>query len=144
MKTDTARFLQILKENNVSGTTSRKAIFETLLRADEPLKNGEVARRTPSVDRATVYRALELFRELGITETIVQGWTPLTELAEPFKSHHHHIACEQCGSIEAIENDTLEDILRLVASRHNYILKKHVVELSGVCSRCQRERNITT
>lgn len=137
MTPDINRFLAILKDNNVSVTAARKAIFETLHKADEPLKNGEVARRTPNVDRASVYRTLELFSKLGITETIIRGWTPLTELAEPFKSHHHHIICERCGRVEEIENDTLEDVLGLVASRHDFALKKHVVELTGICKQCR-------
>lgn len=136
MTSDTNNFSQILKENNVSVTSARKAIFKTLLNADEPLKNGEVARRTPDVDRASVYRTLELFNELGITETIIRGWTPLTELAEPFKAHHHHIICDNCGKVEEIENDTLEDVLSLVASRHSFTLKKHIVELTGMCKDC--------
>lgn len=137
MKSETVSFETILKQNSVSVTTARKAIFETLLEADQPLKNGEVARRTPSVDRASVYRTLELFTQLGITETIIRGWTPLTELAEPFKPHHHHIICDTCGQAEEIENDTLEDVLNLVASRHDFKLKKHVVELTGTCKQCQ-------
>lgn len=139
MVKDTSRFTDILKAHNVSVTTARKEIFGTLLNADEPLKNGEIARRTPTVDRASVYRTLELFSELGITETIIRGWTPLTELAEPFKTHHHHIICEQCGKVVEIENETLEDILQLVASRHNFALKKHIVELNGTCQQCTED-----
>lgn len=141
MISDTSSFSKILKANNVSVTTARMAIFDTLLRANEPLKNGEIVRRTPTVDRASVYRTLELFSELGITETIIRGWTPLTELAEPFKAHHHHIICEVCGCAEEIENDTLEDVLSLVASRHKFILKKHIVELTGICNKCAGETN---
>lgn len=132
-----ASFAKILKDNSVSVTTTRRAIFQTLLSTDTPLKNGEIARRTPSVDRASVYRTLELFSKLGITETIIRGWTPFTELAEPFKAHHHHITCEQCGRIVEIENNTLEDVLALIAGRHSFTLSKHTVELSGVCADCQ-------
>ena len=136
MKTDTSAFTAILQAHNVSVTATRIAIFTTLLHADAPLKNGEIAKRTPSVDRASVYRNLELFATLGITITTIRGWTPLTELAEPFKSHHHHIICEECGAIEEIESNTLEDVLGIIASRHNYSLKKHIVELTGVCKQC--------
>lgn len=130
------KFIQILKDNGVSVTTTRTAIFKTLLDTDKPLKNGEVARLTPAVNRASVYRTLELFAELGITETTIRGWTPLTELAEPFKAHHHHITCEQCGRVVEIENDTLEDVLGLIAKRHDFTLTKHVVELTGLCKNC--------
>lgn len=133
----TDHFLQLLKKHGVSATTARKSIFQTLHDADTPLKNGEIAKRTPSVDRASVYRTLELFSTLGITETIIRGWTPLTELAEPFKAHHHHITCNKCGKVVEIENETLEDVLNLVASRYNFLLSGHVVELSGVCDNCR-------
>ena len=137
MTQTTDHFLELLKTNGVSATSARKSIFQTLHEADTPLKNGEIAKRTPSVDRASVYRTLELFSKLGITETIIRGWTPLTELAEPFKPHHHHITCDSCGRVVEIENETLEDVLSLVASRYDFKLHSHIVELSGLCDECR-------
>lgn len=131
------KFVTILKEAGVSVTSVRRTIFEALSDADKPLKNGEVAALVPTVDRASVYRTLELFAKLGITVTIVRGWTPFTELAEPFKTHHHHIVCEQCGRVVEIENDTLEDVLGLIAKRHDFALTKHTVELTGLCANCR-------
>ncbi len=137
MKSD--NFAKILKHAGVSVTKPRQAIFATLLHAEKPLKNGEVAALTPSVDRASVYRTLELFATLGITQTTIRGWTPLVELAEPFKPHHHHITCEHCGRVIEIENSTLEDVLGLVATRHNFTLTEHLVELTGTCSDCRKK-----
>lgn len=131
------KFATILKTNNVSVTAVRRAIFDALSEADKPLKNGEIAALVPSVDRASVYRTLELFDRLGLTTTITRGWTPFTELAEPFKAHHHHITCEQCGKVVEIENSTLEDVLALIAGRHEFVLTKHTVELSGLCTTCR-------
>lgn len=130
----------ILKNAGQSVTKPRRAVFETLARADEPLKNGDIARRTPSVDRASVYRTLDLFTKLGVTTTTIRGWTPFTELAEPFKPHHHHMICELCGHTKEIANDTLEDVLALIANRHTFALKQHIVELSGVCNKCATRR----
>lgn len=138
---DSDRFTQILKDNNTSVTKVRRAIFTALSEADKPLKNGQVATLVPSVDRASVYRTLELFAQLGITTTTIRGWTPFTELAEPFKQHHHHIICEQCGKVVEIENDTLEDVLNIVAARHDFSLTKHIVELTGLCGSCQQKHS---
>ena len=129
-------FEAILRAAGQSNTRPRRAVFDTLAHADEPLKNGEIAKRTPSVDRASVYRTLELFTKLGVTTTTIRGWTPFTELAEPFKPHHHHMICEVCGRAEEIASDTLEDVLALIATRHTFTLKSHTVELSGVCGQC--------
>lgn len=132
----THKLTELLAEKGASVTKARLAVFAALQAADEPLKTGEIARRTPSIDRASVYRTLELFATLGITTTIVRGWTPHTELAEPFRPHHHHIVCEQCGRAESINNETLEDVLSLIATRHNFTLAGHTVELSGLCQNC--------
>lgn len=129
-------FESILKGAGQSVTKPRRAVFDTLSHADEPLKNGEIARRTPGIDRASVYRTLELFTKLGITATTIRGWTPFTELAEPFKPHHHHMICDQCNRVEEIASDTLEDVLTLVANRHEFTLKSHTVELHGLCAKC--------
>jgi len=134
------KFIQILKDSGVSVTKVRQAIFTALTKADKPLKNGQIAALVPMVDRASVYRTLELFSRLGITTTIVRGWIPYTELAEPFKPHHHHIICEQCGRVVEIENNTLEDVLNIVAGRYDFSLKNHVVELTGLCRDCQQKQ----
>ncbi|NLA42629.1 transcriptional repressor [Candidatus Saccharibacteria bacterium] len=129
----------ILVKEGVSITKPRLAVFKTLQKSDEPLRTAEIARRTPSIDRASVYRTLELFSRLGITVTVVRGWTPHTELAEPFKDHHHHIVCSQCNQSKNIESDTLEDVLSLIASRNGFTLDQHTVELSGLCRDCQQK-----
>lgn len=129
-------FTTILKSAGQSVTKPRLAVFETLLQADTPLKNGDIAKRTPAIDRASVYRSLELFAKLDITTTTIRGWTPFTELAEPFKPHHHHLLCAQCGHVEEIASDTLEDMLGIIAMRHNFRLTSHIVELTGLCAAC--------
>ncbi|MGO3701698.1 MAG: Fur family transcriptional regulator [Candidatus Saccharimonadales bacterium] len=131
-------FKTILIEKGASVTKTRLALFHTLQQMNKPAKTGEIAKQTPSVNRTSVYRTLELFAELGITTTIVRGWTPLVELAEPFKAHHHHIVCRNCGVSQSIESETLEDVLAVVAKRHGYTLEQHTVELTGLCSACQK------
>ncbi len=131
-------FEAILKQAGQSITRPRRAIFAALAEADTPLKNGEIAARVPLIDRASVYRTLELFSTLGITTTTIRGWTPFTELSEPFKPHHHHMICERCGHAEEIASDTLEDVLTLIANRHTFALKSHTVELAGICKACQQ------
>ena len=131
------QFKKILKAHNVSITQARLAVFITLQQAHEPLKTGEVARRTSNVNRTSVYRTLELFTKLGITATIVRGWIPHTELAEPFKAHHHHFICSRCQDTVSIEDEQLENTLATIARHHGFTVEHHTVELSGLCQHCQ-------
>lgn len=140
MPTELDRFREILRKNNVSVTAARQAIFSTLLYSDKPLKNGEVAALTPSVNRASVYRALELFDHLGITATLVRGWTPYTELAEPFRPHHHHLQCTNCRELISLDPPELERLIERLAFSHGYQMTAHHIELHGLCPRCQKDR----
>ncbi len=132
---------QILRSNNVSITTARQTIFMTLLESDRPLKKGEVAARTKSVNRASVYRTLDLFEELGITTTMVRGWTPFVELANPFKPHHHHLQCTNCQQLIALDNPELERLVEKIAHEHGYELLVHHIELQGICLHCRTIRS---
>lgn len=137
MASELDRFREILRSSGASVTRARRAIFETLLRSDRPLKNGEIASLTPSVNRASVYRTLEIFDRLGITTTTRRGWTPLTELAEPFKPHHHHLHCTNCQEIIAINTPELERLIEKLARSNSYQMTSHHIELYGVCPACQ-------
>lgn len=132
------QFKIILRTNNVSVTSARIAVFATLQAASQPLRTGEIARRTPSVNRASVYRTLELFTKLSITTTVIRGWTPFTELAEPFKAHHHHLICSGCRKSIAIENELLEQTLLAIATEENFTLEQHTAELFGRCADCRK------
>lgn len=138
MTVQSEKFSRILQKNNLSVTAARKAIFATLLASDRPLKNGEVATRTKSVNRTSVYRTLDLFDRLGITTTVVRGWTPFVELAEPFKPHHHHLQCTHCQQLIALNTPELEQLVEQLAKKHNYALSSHHIELEGLCAQCQR------
>ncbi len=137
------KFKQLLRGYGVSVTVPRQALFKTLLDSDEPLRKAEIATRTPSVDRATVYRSLQLFDELGITTTLIRGWTPFIELATPFKPHHHHLQCTRCEELIELDNSELEVVIDQLASAHGYKLTAHHIELSGVCPQCARDKTTT-
>lgn len=137
MASEIAKFTQILRDNSISVTAARLAIFRTLLKSDKPLKNGEVASQTPSVNRASVYRALDLFDRLGITTTLIRGWTPFVELTDPFKPHHHHLLCEKCDAVTVITSDEMERLIHQLAERHSFTPSSHHFEVKGTCHNCQ-------
>lgn len=137
MASEIDKFTQILRDNTVSVTGARLAIFKTLLASHRPLKNGEVAALTPSVNRASVYRALDLFEQLGITATLVRGWTPFVELADPFKPHHHHLLCEKCDAITAITSDEMERLIHQIAENYSFTPTSHHFEIKGICRDCR-------
>jgi Fur family transcriptional regulator, ferric uptake regulator len=92
-----------------------------------------------SVDRATVYRTVDIFEKTGVVSRIQTGWKYKLELSDTFLGHHHHLTCSVCSKIESFhETETLISELQNIAFNKNYSLQTHTLELNGICVRCQK------
>lgn len=129
----------VLKEVHFSLTKPRRAIFEHLLAANEPISMRELTDNVSMlVDRTTVYRTIELFEKLGVVQRLQIGWKYKLELSERFSHHHHHATCMQCGSVTNFEeNQDLEKGLFEISEQIGFELHGHVLELRGLCKQCQ-------
>jgi Fur family ferric uptake transcriptional regulator len=91
--------------------------------------------RRLGVGRATVFRTLELFEELGVIERLD---LPSGEHAyvgcEPL--HHHHVICSRCGRTSEIDDAGLRPVMREVARQTGYRVDEHRLELFGLCPAC--------
>jgi len=131
------RFKDTLKDSGNSFTTSRRQIFEKLAQSG-PITTAELATYcVDAIDRATVYRTVELFEKLGIINRIWHGFKSQIELSEIFTPHHHHAVCQQCGESIDIINGDLEKLLASIARERQFLAVGHVIELIGYCERCQ-------
>ncbi len=114
-------------------TEARKEIIEALDTAREPKTILEIAGHVKA-DETSVYRALELFVELGIAEEIVVGNSRRFALAH---EHHHHIVCDSCGHIAHIPCDAKNKISH---PRHKEFksVTSHQVTYYGLCTQCTK------
>src|SRR6185312_13406011 len=88
----------ILKKNGASLTKPRKIVFDLLLDQDPQSMQVLIKRSEDRLDRATIYRTIELFEELGIVRRLNIGWKYKVELSDLFVTHHHHFYCTNCGT----------------------------------------------
>ena len=86
---------------------------------------------------ASVYRSLELLARLGLVRRIEIGPSAYYEPAYPSGEHHHHVVCEDCGTVAAFEDRALEEAIERLARRHRYSVGVHEVTLRGHCPDCR-------
>jgi Fur family ferric uptake transcriptional regulator len=138
MDNSLAKLKQTLKDANSSATKKRIVVFVGLLN-NVPLSVGSLTRKLEDqVDRATVYRTIELYEKLGVVNRIWHGFKNQIELSEIFTPHHHHAVCQNCGRTLDITSSELESALAMLGKKHNFLTVSHSVELSGYCERCQK------
>lgn len=98
-----------------------------------------VRRRNRALDRSTVYRALDLFVQLGLVVTADTGKGETTyEIARP--RPHHHLVCRACGREWEIDDAALGAMAAEIAARHNFAVSTDHLVLFGTCAAC-RERD---
>jgi Fe2+ or Zn2+ uptake regulation protein len=120
-------------------TEARRAVAELVARRDGPFTAADLladARsRRLGIGRATVFRALDVFSELGVVERLD---LPSGEHAyvgcEP--AHHHHVVCDRCGRTTEIDDAGIRDVVEAVERRTGYRIRSHRLELFGRCPGC--------
>jgi Fur family ferric uptake transcriptional regulator len=90
---------------------------------------------------ATVYRVLETLSDLRLLQRVDIGdGVARYEPAYPDGTHHHHhLVCDDCGSVEPFEDAALERALQRVAGQHGYVMDDHEVVLHGACGTCRAD-----
>ncbi|MDI2588442.1 Fur family transcriptional regulator [Psychrobacillus sp. NEAU-3TGS] len=125
-------------------TPQRESTVRVLLENEEDHLSAEdvfllVREKSPDIGLATVYRTLELLNELNVVDKIQFGdGVSRYDLRQEGAAHfHHHLVCIECGAVDEIQEDLLEDVEAIVESKWNFKIKDHRLTFHGVCHRCQ-------
>lgn len=131
-------------EKNFQLTRQRKAILEYLRKvkthpsADEIFK--VVRKNLPRISLGTVYRNLEKMCEKGLIRKI-----EISETRKRFDAtieNHYHIRCDRCGRVEDLNNAHFMDLENISNKLQGYKITGFSLELTGICSRCLKRKNI--
>lgn len=145
------RIKKQLHSHSYKLTPQREATVRVLLEREEDHLSAEdvyllVKEKAPEIGLATVYRTLELLSELKIVDKINfgDGVSRYDLRKEGAKHFHHHLVCIECGSVEEIENDLLEDVEKIVQRDWGFQVQDHRLTFHGVCKQCQEVTVKTT
>lgn len=114
-------------------TPQRLAVLGAIIAEQHQRLEGIMA-RCPEVGMVTVYRTLDLFGELGLVRRLDLGDGARYELAD---DHHHHLICEECGTVAEFEQCPLDLRLLPLQLGSGFEVRAHSVEVYGRCSQCR-------
>jgi Fur family ferric uptake transcriptional regulator len=130
--------IKALDASGLSLTKPRLLVFNVLSEYG-PLSMKELVQRIDgAIDRASVYRIINVFEEIAIVTRINIGWKYKIELSDQFSSHHHHLNCLHCGKIIDIEPPRLVEVaIEDLARDYQFEIKSHQIDITGICHDCQ-------
>jgi Fur family transcriptional regulator, ferric uptake regulator len=120
--------------------TPQRLVILGALRPGEHLAADEVFARVepllPGVNRSTVYRTLELFRDLGLVSmTDLGGGARQFELIDAL---HHHLICHRCGAILELDDALVDPLRDGIRARYGFTPAIDHLAVFGFCSVCAR------
>lgn len=98
----------------------------------------QVAAKFPNVNISTVYRTLELLEKMGlVTETDLGGGRVRYHPAE--KGHHHHLICEQCGTVIDLDESVLAPLKDALLRQCHFVADLKHIGIFGRCVKCSQK-----
>lgn len=136
-----------LKAGEHKLTSRRESILRVLLENKDKHLSAEevynlVKEKAPDVGLATVYRTLELFSEFDIIHSMDFGdGRKRYEYGdrEANGHHHHHVICLECGKIQEMGEDLLEELEMRVSRELDFEVVNHQLKIFGHCKNCRRK-----
>jgi Fur family ferric uptake transcriptional regulator len=123
-------------------TPQRQLVLEAVVGLGHatPDEIADRVRRTASgVNISTVYRTLELLEELGlVTHAHLGHGAPTYHAADD--ADHLHLVCRECGGIEEMRPDVLDDAVGRIATDHGFVVDVGHFAIFGTCAACAARR----
>jgi Fur family ferric uptake transcriptional regulator len=122
-------------------TEQRQLLLEIIQQAEGHLDADEIyqqaCQKSPSISLSTVYRSLQLFKELGlIEEHQFNGTRRCYETT--LRSKHHHLVCLGCGRIFEFKCSSAERLKSRISREDGFKVTDAEVRLVGYCPECQQ------
>jgi len=131
-----------LASKGIRLTAQRRALIEVIQEAREHLDAGSLLdlarKREPKIDRATVYRTIELLKKLRLIDELdlmhLDGEKHYYEIKT--KRDHVHLACFRCGRIEEFTSPLFDKLKNEIVKEAGFAIRVTRLEVGGHCSRC--------
>jgi len=126
----------LLKVKGLKATAARIAVLDLLEKENKPTDVVTIVDNLSiQADQATIYRILEALTEKEIVNKLEFGEGKYRY--EFNNGDHHHLICNNCGSIEDIEDKFMEKFEKEIREKKGFMVKSHSLEFFGVCKLCQ-------
>lgn len=131
----------ILKSKGIKPTSNRILVMKELMKASHPVSLADLEISLGfSMDKASIFRNLELFSEKDVVHLIEDGSRSLKyELCHSDTSHsiadqHVHFYCERCKETYCFENVSVP----LVSIPDGFLPRSINYMMKGICPKCRK------
>jgi len=94
----------------------------------------EIKKDFTNLSMGTVYRNINILLDQNLIQKIEAGSS--FDRFDANVSTHYHFICRECGSIDDLQMDVLEDLNTDLSKLTNYQAERHRLDFYGLCPSC--------
>jgi Fur family transcriptional regulator, ferric uptake regulator len=133
-------YIQILRSHGYRVTPQRLIILDAVCELNGHANIADIQAKVlemdSSIDRSTIYRALEVWCVVGlVVESEIGDQGKVYKIAG--ESDHHHLVCQSCGTVITVPNTVLQPLLDTIHTEYGFQINIDHLTLPGLCPNCQ-------
>jgi len=132
----------ILRARGRRITPQRKLVFNIIQEHGGHLSADEIyslaKQKMPRISLSTVYRTLEVLREIGLISELHLDGENRYEIQRG--EEHQHLICLGCGRVIEFKCTHCARMHQDLAAQHGFKITGSRVELLGYCAECQQKQ----
>ena len=142
MTHENSDYIQVLHDRGYRVTPQRLIVLDAVCACQGHATLADIQARVsdmdPTIDRSTIYRALEVLREVGlIVESELGHHDKVYRIAG--ESDHHHLICLSCGKVLTISKQEIEPFLEHLRSIYGFQVQADHLVFNGFCDACSKD-----
>lgn len=136
----------LLRDKGFKVTPQRLAIYSALAATKahpsaEMIYN-ELQPVYPTMSLATVYKTIEILKELNLVQVLNVGEDSFRYDADT--TNHPHIRCMGCGRVDDLYGVDSSAFINQVSSQTDYTLQGQQFYFYGMCPKCQKQTAVVS
>jgi Fur family ferric uptake transcriptional regulator len=131
--------LDAIRGHGLRVSTARRIVVRALFEAGRPVRASELADglggRLPTLDRASVYRNLDVLQRLGVIRCLHTGDRP-GHYALATRDEREYLACDRCGALLEADPGDLDAARAAIREQFGYEPRFTHFPIVGRCPDC--------
>ncbi len=135
--------LAILRAHGKRITPQRRLLLRVIRQSKGHLDADEIYRlvreKDPRVSLSTVYRNLNMLKELGlVSELHLDQEHHHYEMRDA--AEHYHLICSDCGQVVEFDSPLVTELMRSVSAEKEFLVERTHIDLVGLCAKCRAKK----
>ncbi len=136
-------YARLMHERGFRVTPQRQLILDAICEsgghAAVDAVYARVRRRSPAVNRATIYRNLDFLCDMHLVTSIDMGQgSKVYEIV--CETPHHHLICRECGDVVQINHALAKAFFSEIERDYEFHVESDHLALFGLCRACRAKK----